>query len=112
MCPKSFIEHNTIMPDGRPFYTWEAELGMLRQELDAIEPFKKRLVDLARTLRVISISTEKDLCTHDLIIKVNRTKVISSDPAEFNLYPEKFCEVEKFPKKEVNTNEKSKQSTG
>lgn len=57
------------MPDGRPFFAWENELKMLREENKSLAPKQKKVNDMMRLLHIAKIESEHEPWTGDLVIR-------------------------------------------
>lgn len=66
----------TKMPDGRPIFAWENEIGMAQSRMAEAEKLMKQAQDLMRIIGIVDIESQREPWTGDLVIRVRMEKAV------------------------------------
>lgn len=84
------IDTNTIMPDGRPLFAWENQMGMQVSELRNLREKIEEMILFQQMMGVIWKTWRED-ATNDWLFAIKRDDAITATDFKYNL--EKYLKV-------------------
>lgn len=75
------ITPETIMPDGRPFFAWQNELSMCRNDYQKNKQDRAEIENLMTILRVVEIEEQKQPHDGDYLFRIRRSSILDANSA-------------------------------